>query len=170
MLASKTLILYLSFAIYTSLYTSAMGQSRLSLQKAIDLTLSRNLQIKLAMVDERTGSADLAQAGYNRLPSFGMSSQLTRNWGRTLDVPTYSYVAERLSLANISANTQLTLFQGGQLRNQVLENKILLDVGKGMVDKIKNDLILNVVTTYLQILADQDVVTAAKAQMNIAKE
>ena len=171
MLAIKNLIPCVGIAIQVfGSIAPAISQPRLSLQQAIDLALDRNLQIKLARVEEKNGDEDLAQARYNRLPSLGVNAQATRNWGRTLDVPTYSYVQQRLTLANITASGQFTIFQGGQLKNQVLANKLQLDIDKGTVDKIKNDLVLNVVTTYLQILADQDVVTAAREQSDITRE
>jgi outer membrane protein len=46
----------------------------------------------------------------------------------------------------------------------------LLDINKSSTAKIKNDLVLNVVTTYLQILTNQDLVAAAKQQIDIANQ
>jgi outer membrane protein len=63
----------------------------------------------------------------------------------------------------------VTLYQGGQLRNQILQNKLTLDVDKTSTAKVKNDLLLNVVTDYLTILTDQDLVIAAKQQLDLAK-
>ncbi|MFD2148763.1 TolC family protein [Mucilaginibacter antarcticus] len=45
-----------------------------------------------------------------------------------------------------------------------------MDVNKGQTAKIKNDLVLSVVTDYLQILTNQDLVTAAKQQIDIANQ
>ena len=43
-----------------------------------------------------------------------------------------------------------------------------MDVDKSSTDKVKNDLLLNVVTDYLTILTDQDLVIAAKQQIDLA--
>jgi outer membrane protein len=50
-----------------------------------------------------------------------------------------------------------------------LANKLVLEVDKSNTAKIKNDLLLNVVTDYLQILTNQDLVTACKQQIAIAQ-
>jgi len=69
--------------------TSLFAQSDLSLNQAINLALQRNLQIKLAIIDEKNGLENLEQAKYSQLPNFSANTQATNNWGRTLDVPTY---------------------------------------------------------------------------------
>ena len=63
----------------------------------------------------------------------------------------------------------LLLFAGGQLRSQILQNKLLLDADKSSTQKAKNDLVLNVATDYLLILTNQDLVKAAKQQLDIAQ-
>jgi len=55
------------------------------------------------------------------------------------------------------------------LRNQIIQNKLTLDADKTSTAKVKNDLLLNVVTDYLTILTDQDLVIAAKQQLELAK-
>lgn len=149
--------------------TSLFAQSDLSLNQAINLALQRNLQIKLAIIDEKNGLENLEQAKYSQLPNFSANTQATNNWGRTLDVPTYSYVDQHLLAYGATLNAQFTIFQGGQLKNQILENKILLDVNKSTINKIKNDLTLSVVINYLQILSDQDILNTANEQVRIAK-
>lgn len=121
------------------------------------------------MIDEKNGYENLEQAKYSQLPNLGANVQGTNNWGRTLDVPTYSYLDQHLIASGATVNTQFTIFQGWQLKNQILENKILLDVNKSTTNKIKNELTLNVVINYLQILSDQDVLTTARQQVKIAE-
>lgn len=137
---------------------------------AVDRTLANNLTIKQALVTEAIGTADYNQAKNNLLPSVTASPQAAYNFGRSPNLTTYSYTNQAFLYVNGSASVAVTLFQGGQLRNQILQNKLLLDVDKSNTAKIKNDLILNVVTDYLQILTNQDLVTAAKQQIDIANQ
>ncbi|RZL62294.1 MAG: TolC family protein, partial [Pedobacter sp.] len=62
------------------------------------------------------------------------------------------------------------LFQGFQKMNQIKQNRILLDADKTNVEKIKNDLILQVVTAYMQILFNRDLLKASKQQLEVAKQ
>ena len=148
---------------------TANAQQVISLQKAIDLTLANNLTIKQSKITEALATEDYKQAKYNLLPSISANPQGSYNFGRSPNLTTYSYTSQAFLYVNGQASLSLTLFQGGQLRNQILQNKITLDVDKTGTAKVKNDLLLNVVTDYLTILADQDLVTAAKQQIDLAK-
>jgi outer membrane protein len=146
------------------------AQEKITLQMAVDRTLANNLTIKQAQVNESLGLADLEQAKNNRLPSLDASTQGGYNFGRSQVAGAFTYTSSTSLNINGNAQLQLTVYQGGQLRNQIIQNRLLLDVNKGQTAKIKNDLILNVVTDYLQILTNQDLVTAAKQQIDIADQ
>jgi outer membrane protein len=156
--------------LFLSLSFKAHAQEKITLQTAVDRTLANNLTIKQAVVTEALGQQDLQQAKYNMLPSLTANPQSSYNFGRSPNLTTYSYSSQSFLYVNATASVSLTLFQGGQLRNQILQNKIALDVDKTSTAKIKNDLVLNVVTDYLQILTNQDLVTAAKQQIDIANQ
>jgi len=146
------------------------AQEKISLQTAVDRTLERNLTIKQAQITESLGAADYQQAKNNKLPSISAAPNASYNFGRSANLATYSYTNQSYLYLTGQAQVTITLFQGGQLRNQVLQNKLLLDVDKTSTEKVKNDLILNVVTDYLQILTNQDLVIAAKQQIDIATQ
>ncbi len=148
---------------------TARAQEVITLQKAIDLTLQNNLTIKQSKINEELGTADYQQAKYNLLPSLTVNPQASYNFGRSPNLTTYSYTSQSFLYVNGQASLSLTVFQGGQLRNQILANKLTLDADKTTTEKTKNDLVLNVVTAYLQILTNQDLVTAANQQIGIAK-
>ena len=158
-----------SFGLVAFSFTTAKAQQVISLQKAIDLTLANNLTIKQSQITEQLGTEDYKQSKYNKLPSLTVNPQASYNFGRSPNLTTYSYTSQSFLYINAQASLSLTLFQGGQLRNQILQNKIALDVDKTNTTKIKNDLLLNVVTDYLTILTDQDLVIAAKQQIDLAK-
>ena len=148
---------------------SARAQEVITLQTAIDRALDRNLTIKQAQLSEALSTADYDQARYNRLPAINANPQASYNFGRNIDPSTNQFSNQRIFALNGNVSAQVTLFQGGQLRNQIIANRILVDVDKSNTAKIKNDLILNVVTQYLTILTNQDLVSAAKQQIDIAK-
>ncbi|RYZ99746.1 MAG: TolC family protein, partial [Sphingobacteriaceae bacterium] len=148
---------------------STFAQEKIGLLKAVELALERNLTIKQAQFTEAITEETLKQSKYNRLPDLNANSQGSFNFGRSLDQSTYSFTNERIFTAYGSMTTQLVLFQGGQLRNQIIQNKILLEADQTNTAKVKNDLILNVITTYLSVLNNQDLVAAAGQQTDIAR-
>lgn len=148
---------------------NAHAQQVITLQQAVNLALERNLTIKQAQLTEKLANEDVDQAKYNKLPS--LSANPTAGWGfgRSPVAGAYAYANQTIFNVNATASAQFTLFQGGQLRNQVLENKLILDADRTSTAKVKNDLILNVVVDYLQILTNQDLVSAAQRQIDVAK-
>ena len=160
----------LSIVLLAMVNFTAAAQEKISLQRAVDLTLERNLTIKQAVINESLGDADYKQSKSNLLPSVSASPQASYNFGRSANLATYSYSNQSFLYLNGAAQVVVTVYQGGQLRNQILQNKLILDVDKTNTDKVKNDLLLNVVIDYLQILTNQDLVTAAKQQIEIANQ
>jgi len=147
---------------------TANAQEVISLQEAVNRTLANNLTIKQALVTEKLGTEDYNAAKYNQLPTLNANTQGGYYFGKTQVAGAFAYASSTLNI-NGSAQAQLTIFQGGQLRNQILQNKLTLDADKTNTAKVKNDLLLNVVTDYLTILTDQDLVVAAKQQIDLAK-
>jgi outer membrane protein len=150
--------------------TKSEAQTVITLQKAVQLTLDNNLQIKQAQFTEAIDNENLQQAKYNRLPNLTANPQSSFNFGRSVDPSTNQFVNQSIFGLSGSITSQVLLFQGGLLRNQILENKLLLDVDKSSTAKVKNDLTLNVITTYLAVLSNQDLVTAAQQQVDIANQ
>ena len=146
------------------------AQEKITLQMAVDRMLANNLNIKQAQVSEAVGYADLQQSQYNQLPSLTAFTSTGYNFGRSLITGTSDYLSSTAQSVNTNAQMSLTLFQGGQLRNQIIQNRLTVEVNKSNTSKVKNDLILNVVTTYLQILINQDLVAAATQQGDIANQ
>jgi outer membrane protein len=157
-----TLLLAASFTV--------KAQEKITLQMAVDRMLANNLNIKQSQITEAIGNADLQQSRNNQLPNLSGNMQGGYNFGRSQIANQFAFSQAATFNANSSVNMGLTLFQGGQLRNQIIQNRLLVDVNKSNTAKLKNDLTLNVVTTYLQILVNQDLVTAANQQIDIANQ
>jgi len=164
----KELLIAFTLLLSIFTFTTANAQPVISLQKAIDLALANNLSIKQSQITTAVATEDYKQSKYNLLPSLSANSQGGYYWGKSQIQGAFAYATSTLSL-NGNVQMQVNLFQGGQLRNQILQNKITLDVDKTTTAKVKNDLLLNVVTDYLTILSDQDLVTAARQQIDLAK-
>jgi len=165
----KGLLIALTLGLSAFSFTTVNAQQVISLQKAIDLALANNLSIKQSQITTSIATEDYKQSKYNLLPSLTASPNAGYGFGRSAVSGNYAYANQTVFNVNGTASLQLTIFQGGQLRNQILQNKIALDVDKTTTAKVKNDLLLNVVTDYLTILSDQDLVVAAKQQIDLAK-
>jgi outer membrane protein len=95
---------------------TARAQEVITLQKAVDLALSRNLTIKQAQFTEAIDNETLEQSKHNRLPNLTASTSPTVNFGRNIDFTTNQFVNQRVFGFNASMSSQVVLFQGSQLK------------------------------------------------------
>jgi len=143
------------------------AQEVITIQQAVENTLTNNLQIKQAQFNAAVTDENLKQSKNALLPTLSGSVSQSMQWGRSQQLSGLFQNTQNYNLSpNLSAN--LALFGGGEKINQIKRNKILLAVDQSNVEKVKNDLILQVVTSYLQVLAAEDQVKATRQQLEVS--
>lgn len=149
---------------------SATAQEVITIQQAIDKTLQNNLQVKQAQFSAALSDESYGQSKHALLPTINGNINGNRNFGRSIDPSTNQFISQQFNSASGSLNGSIDLFAGGQKINQIKQNKLLLAADQANVEKVKNDLILQVVTAYMQILFNKDLLKAAQAQLVVAKQ
>lgn len=146
------------------------AQEKISLKRATELVVENNLQVKQAQFSEAISDENLRQSKYSLYPSLNANTNLNFNFGRSIDPLTNQFVNQAITSTsgNVSSNTPL--FAGFQRLNTISQNKLQLEADKSNTQKVKNDLILAVVTNYLTVLNSQDLLTASQQQLAIAKQ
>lgn len=147
---------------------TANSQEKITLQQAVDLTLQNNLQIKQSKLNEALSGENLKESKLFFYPTLNASTNLNFNYGRNPDPLTYEFVNQQITTASGGINSSVPIFQGFRLWNQVSQYKYQLEADKSATRKVQNDLSLTVVTTYLQVLNNEDLLTAAKQQLELA--
>lgn len=163
-------LLALTFVFFTTFAQKTVAQEVITIQRAIEVTLNNNLQVKQAKLNESLSDENLIQSKNALLPTLSGSGSFNTNFGRSLDPSTQSFNSQKFSSFNGGISSSVMLFQGLQKLNQIKQNKFLLDADKTNVEKVKNDLILQVITAYMQILYNKDFLEAAKQQLTVAKK
>ena len=166
----KKFPLVLSLVFLVICFQESAGQEVITIQQAIEKTLTNNLQIKQSQLNESLSDENLRQSKNALLPTLNGNGGYNVNFGRSEDPSTRQFNTQKFSSFNGGISTGVDIFQGFQKMNQIRQNKLLLDVDKTTTEKVKNDLILQVVTSYLQILYNKDFLTAAQQQLAVAKQ
>jgi len=161
--------LIFSLALVLGFAQNSSAQETITIKQAVDKTLNNNLQIKRSKLSEDLASEDFKQAKLAVYPTLNGSLDQRMAWGRN---NSRTGVYENTQNYNLSPgiNAGVDLFNGFLKINQIRQNRILLDVGKANTDKIKNDLILQVITSYMQILYNKDFLVAARQQLAVAQQ
>ncbi len=148
---------------------TALAQEKISLEQAVEYTMTNNLQIKQAKLSEALSDENLKEAKLAIYPTLNASGGLNLNFGRNPDPTTYQFVNQTITTANGNVSASVPVFQGFRLWKVISQNKFQLEADKSNTRKIQNDLALTVVTTYLQVLTNTDLLTAATQQLDLAK-
>ncbi|MFB9057219.1 TolC family protein [Mariniflexile ostreae] len=141
-----------------------------SLEACITYALENNITVKDAALNTNIAAVAYGQAKSSRLPNlFGSASQNFSS-GNTIDPITSDYVTDQIHSTNVGINTTVSLFQGNQLNNQIKQNKILLDQSVFQEEVEKNNIVLNILETYLQTLYSKENISIAENNLTASEK
>ena len=149
--------------LFVSLATVSMfSQEKWSLEKCIEYALENNLQIKLQELNTRVNQNYLLQSKANILPSLNAGSSQSFTYGRSIDFFTNLPVDDNNQAFSYQVTSQFNIFNGFQTINTIKQNSLILKASEKDLEKMQNDISLNIAAAYLQILF-------AIEQLNIAQ-
>ncbi|GAB3293584.1 TolC family protein [Hymenobacter tenuis] len=140
-----------------------------SLQRAINYALQNNLTVRQQQLTSELQNATLRQSRASLLPTANLSGTQAWNYGTSLDPLTNDFVSQTIRSNNFSANTQLTLFSGFQLRNTVKRNALESEATVLDIEKARNDLSLNVASAFLQLVLAEELVRTNEVRLSSTK-
>ena len=165
---NKTIqLLFIVF--FMQIFCTVYSQDKWSLERCIIYALENNIQIKQQELDTRVKENALLQAKIDLLPSLNGSYSQSYSNGRTLDPTTYTFTENQTNVSgNIGASSQLDVFSGLQKINTIQQNQFDLKASLKDLEKLKNDISLNIAASYLQILLNTELMTAATSQYDVS--
>ncbi len=160
-------ILFLFGALSANCQEAAKVLQPMTLEACIDYALQNNIQIKQSELNTELSKISLFQSKANLLPSLNGNLSHSYNFGRTIDRFTNEFATQQVLSQNLALSSDVILFNGLQNINTIQQNKFSYLASKYDVDKIKNDVSLNIAFAYLQILYAIETVENARNQMGI---
>jgi outer membrane protein len=150
--------------------TSALNaQKKWTLEECISHAVTQNISIKGTELNLESTSINLSQSQYSRLPSVNANASNTYNFGQTIDPFTNQFATNTVRSNSFFLNAQVTVFNGFQTLNTVKANKTELRAAETDLQKMKNDISLNVANIYLQILFNKELLRNAESQLEVTK-
>src|ERR1700681_2032216 len=164
---TKIITLFLSALISVS---NLAAQDKWDLRRCVEFALANNISIKQADIDSRTYKLYFDQAKGNQLGTANVATALGLNFGRSINQTTNIYTnTQGLSqYYNLQAN--ITLFNWFALKRAVESNRFNYEAQVVNIDKIKNDITLNVSAAYLSALLAKQQVSLAKTKIQLTEQ
>jgi outer membrane protein len=163
----QAFLLLLLFLSFTKLKAQEPG-TPWTLQQCIEYALKNNIQIKQNELNADLARANSDQSRAAALPNLNGNVSHSYNFGRTIDPFTNQFATDRVLSQNFSISSSVTLFNGFQTVNTIKENHYNYMASKFNVDKMRNDISLNIATAYLQILFNTELRDIAQSQLSIS--
>jgi len=155
-----TLIFFTAGNIYT--------QQSWSLEDCIQYAMENNIQIKQSVLNTEYNENLLKQSKLSQIPNLNANTNYTYSWGRALDQTTYQFTEDQeINSLSMGVTSSMNLFNGFQTRNTILQNELDLMASYEDVEKIKNDISLNIAAAYLSILFNKELLSVARSQLEI---
>ncbi len=145
----------------------AAAQDTWDLKRSVQHALENNISVKQADIQARLAALTLTQAKLYQYPTANVSGSAGINAGRSIDPTTNLFTNTQLFSTGFSVSSGITVFNFFSVRNNIQANRLDFEAARVNVDKIKNDIALNVATAYLLVLVSQEQVNISKLSVQL---
>jgi outer membrane protein len=139
-----------------------------SLEDCVRYALENNIQVKQQQLNAVANENILKQSKINLTPNLNGGFNHSFSRGRSLDQSTYTFQNQDVNSESFSLISNMTVFNGLQQVNTIKQNKYNLMASMKDVEKLKNDISLNIALAYLQILLNKELLDVARNQLEIS--
>lgn len=170
----KNIFIYLAILSCTQI----QAQERWSLRQCIDYAIEHNISIRQTANTAEQSAVNVNTAKWARLPNLNASGSQSWNWGRTQtaikDENTGDYSTVYVNAAshgtNMSVSTNVPLFTGLEIPHQYALAKLNLKAAIADLEKAKEDISIDIASSYLQVLFNEELHRIALGQVELSNE
>jgi len=148
-------------------FVSAQEKEFWSLEKCIGYALENNIRIKRQELQSELDQKDLTQSYLNFTPSLNAGAEHSLSNGRALNTELYQWENKRQTFGSMGVRSEVTLFNGLRNFNTVAQRKYSFLSSREDLEKTKNDITLQIMNYYLQVLFDEEIMEVSKSQYEV---
>ena len=159
----------LILALASASLSPVVAQEKWDLRQCIDYALEHNLTIKQREASRDQNEVKLNTAKWSRLPNLSGSASHSFNFGRSLQVDN-TYQSINTQNTTFGLNTNIPLFTGMRIPNNISLAKLDLKAAVEDLNKAKEDISIQIASSYLQVLFNEELSKVAHEQVVMSKE
>ncbi|MCB0697147.1 MAG: TolC family protein, partial [Chitinophagaceae bacterium] len=157
--------------LFTVSGVSAQNNGEWTLQRAVHYAIDHNISIQQNVLNARLEKLTLQQNRLSQLPNVNVSTGYGRSYGRSIDPTTNQFVnGSSYDFMSLSGNADVLLFGWFQKRNRIAQSRYSFEAANKDLEKLKNDVSLNVATGFLRLLMAQEQVKINEQQVQVSAE
>lgn len=161
------IFLFGGFLVFGNAVTQA--QNTWSLQKCIDYALENNIQIKQQELNTNYYETQVGQAKSDKLPNLNAGASNNFSFGRSLN---NNNLYENVNSTQLNGylSSDVTLFNGFTLQNTLKQRELDLQATMQDLSKAKDDIMLSIARSYLEILFAEELALISEAQTEVTRQ
>ncbi len=141
-----------------------------TLKECVDHALENNLSVQRAKLTTDLRNEDINTAKGSKLPGFSASASQNFSFGSGFDAASNSRVSVDRRSNSFGLNGSITIFNGFRIKNTFEQSKVTHEASLLDLEKMKNDISLNIVNSYLNVLFNKENLKIAESQLEISKQ
>lgn len=161
--------LALAFTFLLCIAAQAQDVEKWTLEECVNHAYDNNLTVQRSELSMQNDEVTLLQNKLSRMPSLNTNIFNSWRWGRSIDPTSNQFTTNRINSNGANATSQFLLYNGSRMSRSVKQSE--KDVQAGFYDlaKSKNDVALDVVLGYLQIIFTRELLENSSFQLNTTK-
>lgn len=153
-----------------SLFAQQLSSQTWDLEECINYALEHNIQVKQQELNTQVSENSNKQTRMDLLPNLNANLSRSYSFGRSVDPYTNQFNQANAVNDNYGINSSVTLFNGFQKLNSIKQTKLDMLASLQDLEKIKNDISLNVASSFLTILFNQELLKIAQDQTDVTEK
>lgn len=142
----------------------SFSQKKWTLEECVNQALEKNVSIRQIELDNKLAEVDKKDAFGNFLPSVNASASHSWNIGLNTNITTGILENQTTQFTSMGASAGVDIFRGLQNQNRYRKSKLALISSQYQHLKMEEDVALNVVNAYLQVLFNKENIKVQKQQ------
>lgn len=154
--------------VFTQLKAQGIN-NKWDLQRCIEYATKNNISVKQADVQTRLAALDIERTKLIQYPNVGFNTNLGTQFGRSIDPTTNQFTTTQLLFQGLNLNVNVPIYNWGALQSDrkiagFNSQAVLTDL-----ERVINDVSLNIATFFLQVVAAQQQIEIAQVQISQTK-
>lgn len=169
----KNIITVLSISIALPLYGGVGGGPEVgggpwTLDQCIDYAIANNITVKRQQQTVESEKISVNTSKNSRLPGVNASASHSFNFGRGLTVDN-TYANRNTMNTSMDMSANVVLYSGGQISREIEVRKLNLQAAIADLDRVKDDIEVQVMSAYMEALYQQQLVEIAQHQLRLSR-
>ena len=142
----------------------------LTLEECVLLAIEKNISIKQSELELETAEIDKSDAIGNFFPSLNIQTNHSWNVGLNQNITTGLLENLTTQYTSMGANLGVSIYRGLTNIKQLHRANLSLLAKQYQLDNMKDDIILFVANSYLQVMFNREILEVQKIQLDITKK